>query len=50
MNIVTLRNQGPSTVNLKGPIVVNRCTRIAKQVIPLNAGLYPLQHPLPATE
>lgn len=47
VNIVTIRVQGKSTVNLKGPLVVNRRTRIGKQVIPLNAGRYPLQHPLP---
>jgi flagellar assembly factor FliW len=48
LNIVTLRPGGRSTVNLKGPIVLNRRTGIAKQVIPLNAMRFPLQHPLPA--
>lgn len=46
-NIVTLRNGGPATVNLKGPIILNRRTRVAKQVIPRNAARFPLQHPLP---
>lgn len=50
VNIVTLRNGGQSTVNLKGPIVLNRRTRVGKQVIPLNVSRYPLQHPLPAAE
>ncbi|MBL9137232.1 MAG: flagellar assembly protein FliW [Verrucomicrobiales bacterium] len=48
LNIVTLRPGGRSTVNLKGPIVLNRRTGVAKQVIPINAMRFPLQHPLPA--
>lgn len=47
-NIVTLRRTGEATVNLKGPIVVNRHTLVAKQVIPLNVADYSLQHALPA--
>lgn len=47
LNIVTLRPGGGSTVNLKGPVVVNRRTGVGKQVIPLNAASFPLQHPLP---
>ncbi|MBI3416697.1 MAG: flagellar assembly protein FliW [Verrucomicrobia bacterium] len=47
-NIVTLRPQGKATVNLKGPIVLNRRTLMGKQVIPVNAAEYSLQHPLPA--
>ncbi|MBL9128053.1 MAG: flagellar assembly protein FliW [Verrucomicrobiales bacterium] len=50
VNIVTLRSGGTSTVNLKGPIVFNRHTRIGKQVIPLNASRFTLQHPLPALD
>ncbi len=46
-NIVTLRPNGRATVNLKGPIVLNRHTRIGKQVIPLNAADLALEHPLP---
>lgn len=46
-NIVTLRKGGTATINLKGPIVINRQTRIAKQVIPINAGAYQVQQPLP---
>jgi flagellar assembly factor FliW len=47
LNIVTLREKGRTTVNLKGPIVINRRTRIGKQVIPVNAAEYSIQHPLP---
>jgi len=46
-NIVTLRSSGNGTVNLKGPIIVNRHTLIGKQVVPLNAMDYSSQHPLP---
>lgn len=45
-NIVTLRGNGRATVNLKGPVVLNRYTLTAKQVVPANASEYPLQHPL----
>jgi flagellar assembly factor FliW len=48
LNICTLRSNGQSTINLRGPLVVNRHTLIAKQVIPENAALYSLAHPLPA--
>lgn len=44
--ICTLRGPGRATVNLKGPIVVNRHTMVGKQVIPNNASSYPLDHPL----
>jgi flagellar assembly factor FliW len=47
LNIVTLRPRGGSTVNLKGPIVVNRFTLIGKQVVIANAARYSVQHPLP---
>ena len=46
-NIVTLRDQKRATVNLKAPIVANRYTLKAKQVVPVNAARYSLQHPLP---
>jgi flagellar assembly factor FliW len=45
-NIITLRANGPATINLKGPIVMNRFSRIAKQVIISNSADYSLQHPL----
>src|SRR5271170_1807547 len=46
LNIVTLREAGQSTVNLKGPIVITRRTWIGKQVIPHNAAQYPARYPL----
>jgi flagellar assembly factor FliW len=45
-NIVTLHKDGTATVNLKGPIVVNRRTLVGKQVVPVNASSYSLQHPV----
>jgi flagellar assembly factor FliW len=45
--IVTLRANGPATVNLKGPIVFNRHTLVGKQIVPRNAANYSSQHPLP---
>jgi len=47
LNIVTMRGQGEATVNLKGPIVINRRTQIGKQIIPVNAAEYAIRHPLP---
>jgi flagellar assembly factor FliW len=46
-NIVTLRGPNHTTVNLKGPIVINRHTHMGKQVIIANAGNYSVDHPLP---
>lgn len=46
-NICTLRGPGKATINLKGPIVINRHTLVGKQVIPNNAAQYGLCHPLP---
>jgi flagellar assembly factor FliW len=48
-NIVTLRSGGVSTVNLKGPVVINRFTLKAKQVVLANAAEYSVQHPLTKT-
>lgn len=47
LNIVTMRAPGEATVNLKGPIVINRRTLIGKQIIPVNAAEYAIRHPLP---
>jgi flagellar assembly factor FliW len=47
LNIVTLNGTGQATVNLRGPIVINRHTLIGRQVIPENAPQYSLRHPLP---
>jgi flagellar assembly factor FliW len=46
LNIVTTHKEGSATVNLKGPIVVNRYTLIGKQLIPLNSADYSVQYPL----
>ena len=45
-NIVTIRSPDSATVNLKGPIVLNRRTLVGKQIIPLNAVNFPVKHPL----
>lgn len=47
LNIVTLHGQDRATINLKGPIVINRRTHVGKQVIITNAADYSVQHPLP---
>jgi flagellar assembly factor FliW len=47
LNIVTVHGAKSATVNLKGPIVVNRRTHVGKQVIITNAADYSVQHPLP---
>jgi flagellar assembly factor FliW len=47
VNIVTVRGPKQATVNLKGPIVLNRHTLTAKQVIPLNSPDFSVAHPLP---
>jgi flagellar assembly factor FliW len=45
-NIVTLR-QGEATINLKGPIVINKFTLRGKQVVLQNASKWSVRHPLP---
>jgi flagellar assembly factor FliW len=45
LNIATVRN-GQATVNLKGPIVINRRTLTGKQCIPTNVTEFALQHPI----
>ncbi len=48
-NIVTVHGPDRATVNLKGPVVINRNTGIGKQVVIANAADYSVQHPLPVT-
>jgi flagellar assembly factor FliW len=48
-NIVTLRT-GQATINLKGPIVINRFTLRGKQVVLQNASKWSVRHPLPIAE
>ena len=40
LNVVTVRGPQRASVNLKGPIVLNRHTLLGKQVIPRNASEY----------
>ena len=47
LTIVTINDGAQPTVNLKGPIVINRHTHVGKQVIIANAADYSVQHPLP---
>lgn len=47
LGIVTIHGSQPPTMNLKGPVVINRHTQIGKQVIIANAAEYSLKHPLP---
>ena len=49
LNIVTLR-PGQATINLKGPIVINRYTMRGKQVVLQNASMWSVRHPLPLAE
>ena len=46
LNIVTLRQQSPvdATVNLIGPILVNRRTRIGRQLVIANYSKYSARH------
>lgn len=48
LNIVTLKNQNPveATVNLIGPIVVNRRTRIGRQLVISNYSRFSAHHAL----
>ena len=50
VNIVTVHKQGQATMNLKGPIVINRNTGVGKQVVISNGGEYSVQHPLVVAE
>ncbi|HVU15307.1 MAG TPA: flagellar assembly protein FliW [Candidatus Didemnitutus sp.] len=48
LNIVSLRNQNPldATINLVGPIILNRRTRIGRQLVISNYSRYSAHHPL----
>lgn len=48
LNIVTLQHQNPldATINLVGPIVVNRRTRLARQLVIANYSQYSAHAPL----
>jgi len=47
LNLVTVGANGEPTVNLRGPLVVNRHTCVARQCVPANVSTFSLQHPLP---
>ena len=47
VNIVTLRND-EAFANLKGPIVINRRTLVARQCVPVNVLDFSLEHPVRA--
>ncbi|MDR3459825.1 MAG: flagellar assembly protein FliW [Verrucomicrobiae bacterium] len=47
LGIVTINDGTQPTVNLKGPVVINRHTHVGKQVIIANAANYSVKHPLP---
>ncbi|MEY2878077.1 MAG: Flagellar assembly factor FliW [Verrucomicrobiota bacterium] len=48
LNIVTLRRENPveATANLIGPIIVNRRTRVARQLVISNYSRFSAHHPL----
>ena len=48
-NVVTLRGE-QATINLKGPIVINRFTLRGKQVVLQNASKWSVRHPLPIAQ
>jgi flagellar assembly factor FliW len=50
LGIVTIQGNNRATVNLKGPLIINRHTLTGKQVILANAADYSVQHPLPVTD
>lgn len=49
-NTVTVHPGGRTTINLKGPIVLNRFSLRGKQVVLTHPAGYSLQHPLPIAE
>ncbi len=50
LGIVTIQSSSRATVNLKGPLIINRHTLTGKQVIIANAADYSVQHPLPVAD
>ena len=46
LNLVTVGSGGDATVNLRGPLVVNRHTCVARQCVPANVSTFSLQHPV----
>jgi flagellar assembly factor FliW len=50
LGIVTVHGANHATMNLRGPVVINRHTHTGKQVIITNANQYSVQHPLPVAD
>jgi flagellar assembly factor FliW len=50
LGIVTIHAQNHATMNLKGPVVINRHSHVGKQVIIANAADYSVEHLLPLVE
>lgn len=50
LNIVTVHGSNSATLNLKGPVVINRNTAVGKQVVVANASDFSVHHPLPLRE
>jgi flagellar assembly factor FliW len=46
LNVATFHPDGSITVNLKGPLIYNRNTLVARQVVPKNAATLSIKHPL----
>lgn len=45
-NVVTIHEEGNASVNLKGPIVISRTQFKGKQIVPINAADFRVDHPL----
>ena len=50
LGIVTVHDRNRVTMNLKGPVVINRNSHIGKQVIIANSADYSVEHQLPVAE
>lgn len=50
LGIVTIHGQNHATMNLKGPVVINRHSHVGKQVIIANANEYSVEHLLAVAE
>jgi flagellar assembly factor FliW len=50
LGIVTIHSHNHATMNLKGPVVINRHSHVGKQVIIANAADYSVEHLLPVAE
>jgi flagellar assembly factor FliW len=46
LNIATFHPDSSMTINLKGPIIYNRFTNVARQIVPKNASALSIKHPL----